>query len=182
MSRYLGEFLLHLGFFVIIVIAIIIAELLDKKHEKNMDADYFVVRRSILFLWKWLALTFTFIVLIALMRLSQNLGNDTVHWSMYLTCSAGALFSIGMIADYLRWQARVNGQYIYHRSLLASKTFTFNEIIKAKIDEQQNCVLLGSGDKELLSISRTSRGYAMLLSCLEQKGIAVNSLPKKHES
>jgi len=181
MLPYLVEILLSLGLFVVIVMAAAIAELIDKKSEKNMNDDCFIVRQPLLSLWKGLALTFAFIAFITLMRVSQAFGNDTVHWSMYLVCSVGVLVGVGVVAEYMFWKVIVSGRYIYHRTLSGFKKFTFNEIIKTKIDEKQIFVILGSEDKELLSMCRTSRGYAMFVSRLEQEGIsAVSFIKAKH--
>ena len=173
MNTYLTEFLLYFGVIVITIIGAFIAELVDKKKEKKMDWNSFVVRQSVFSLYKWLTLTFLFITLGVLMRISQIGGNDTIPWSMYPTVLVFGIFGVGMVADYIRWKVRISGRNLYHHRLFSFRIIAFNEIKSIQLDGQKNCVLLGLNDEKLLFINSTCRGYARLMYRLEQEEIAI---------
>jgi hypothetical protein len=169
MNRYLIEVLFSLGLFAAIAIVTVIAELVDKKREKNMSDDCFVVRQPLIFFFRALAITIAFVAFLLLMRLSQRLGNETVHESMYIFCSIGAVFGVYLIIDYLRWRVRVEGIEIYYRSLLSSKKFALSEIKETKIDKHQNLIVFNVENVKILSVPKQSRGYDKLQSYLKQK-------------
>ncbi|MCL2865259.1 MAG: hypothetical protein FWE25_06960 [Lachnospiraceae bacterium] len=181
MNLHLAEFLLYMLFLLIVIIASIIADVIDKKHEKKMGSDCFVVRQSTFYLWKWTALTAAFILFLALMRFSQERGNDTVHWSMYLTCLVFLIFSIGMVVDYFRWKVIVHCKSVSHRSLFKTQIFTLDEVEKVEVYGRQNCNILGSGGVKLLSVHQSNRGYEKLLDCFEEEGISIVVMNAKND-
>jgi hypothetical protein len=157
------------------------------KLEENMDENIFVVRKTKASLLKGLGMIFWGVLMITIFMISRLGGNPTatVGIMIFLCMIFGSIALLGVFEalGYRYWKVDVNGKEIHYRNLLDDKTYTFDMITKAVVNEVSDSLGFGQvgklnltihfGDKDRLSMHSTYIGYNVFSTRLKQEGIEI---------
>lgn len=142
----------------------------NKKSEKNMDENNFVLRQPKIFIWIGVICAIFFCVLIVLMSVFPN---DTAEWWVYLVFSFFVILGFFLIFYCVKWELRIEDNQIIYTPFIGKKIiFTIGNIKKAKLKNGQKIIAYDDKNKKLFSVEYTCNGFNVLVSRLRREQIS----------
>jgi hypothetical protein len=141
----------------------------NKKAEKSMDENNFTLREPKIYLWIFAGCAVFFGGLFVFMCMFPN---DTVEWWTYLVCSLFWISGICLVIYCVRWKLEIdNNQIIFTPFIGRKRSFTFDDIKKAKLKNGQKIIAYGDNNKKLFAVEFTSKGFNILVARLKKERI-----------
>jgi hypothetical protein len=140
----------------------------NKKSEKIMDENNFILRQPKLVLWIGIICTLFFSALIVLMSIFPN---NTAEWWVYLIFSLFVILGFFLIFHCIRWELKIEvNQIIYTPFIGGKRLFTIDNIKRVKLENGQK-IIAYDGNKKLFSVEYQCNGFNVLVSRLRKEQI-----------
>jgi NADH:ubiquinone oxidoreductase subunit 5 (subunit L)/multisubunit Na+/H+ antiporter MnhA subunit len=141
----------------------------NKKAEKSMDENNFVIREPKIYLWIGIICAVFFCGLFVLMCMFPN---DTAEWWTYLVFSLFGISGICLVIYCVVWKLEIkDNQIIYTPFIGRKRSLIFDDIKKVKLKNGQKIVAYGDNNKKLFAVEFTSNGFNILVSRLKKERI-----------
>jgi len=154
---------------ILVFLVLFLVKRANKKVEKSMDENNFVLREPKIYLWIGIICTVFFCGLIVLMCIFPN---DTAEWWTYLVFALFGILGIYIIFYCVRWKLEIEGNQIIYTPFIGKKrSFIFSDIKKIKLKNGQKIIAYGDNNKKLFAVEFTSNGFNILVSRLKKERI-----------
>jgi len=154
---------------ILVFLVLFLVKKANKKAEKSMDENNFVIREPKIYLWIGIICAFFFCGLIVLMYIFPN---DTAEWWTYLVFALFGMLGFYIIFYCVRWKLEIEGNRIIYTPFIGKKRlFTFDDIKKVKLKNGQKIIAYGDNNKKLFAVEFTSKGFNILVPRLKKERI-----------